>query len=184
MQTTKNGSTPRDVGWLQPLRRQISRNFSRPCLAPERHCARLALRSEPSRADLHGSADHATVSNRPFYGIDDVPVVDGSDFRLKVSGVVQNTKTWTLPELYALPKAKQIARHISEERWSAIGRWGGIPFSEFLKRVGADTHRRNMLVSSATTTTKASTCRQPCIRRPRWRSPSMASNCQQNMVFR
>jgi DMSO/TMAO reductase YedYZ molybdopterin-dependent catalytic subunit len=71
-----------------------------------------------------------------FYGIDDAPVVDGSDFRLKVSGLVQNTKTWTLPELYALPKAEQITRHICVEGWSAIGRWGGTPFSEFLKRVG------------------------------------------------
>ncbi len=59
-----------------------------------------------------------------FYGIDDVPVVDGSDFRLKVSGLVQNTKTWTLPELYALPKAEQITRHICVEGWSAIGRLG------------------------------------------------------------
>jgi DMSO/TMAO reductase YedYZ molybdopterin-dependent catalytic subunit len=74
-----------------------------------------------------------------FYGVDDVPVVDGSDFRLKVSGLVQNEKTWTLPELYALPKAEQITRHICVEGWSAIGRWGGTPFSEFLKRVGADT---------------------------------------------
>jgi DMSO/TMAO reductase YedYZ molybdopterin-dependent catalytic subunit len=73
-----------------------------------------------------------------FYGIDDVPIVDGSDFRLKVSGLVQNTKTWSLPELYALPKAEQITRHICVEGWSAIGRWGGTPFSEFLKHVGAD----------------------------------------------
>ena len=44
-----------------------------------------------------------------------------------------------LPELYALPHAEQITRHICVEGWSAIGRWGGAPFSEFLKRVGADT---------------------------------------------
>jgi DMSO/TMAO reductase YedYZ molybdopterin-dependent catalytic subunit len=74
-----------------------------------------------------------------FYGIDEVPIVDGSDFRLKVSGLVQNTKTWSLPELYALPQAEQITRHICVEGWSAIGRWGGTPFSEFLKQVGADT---------------------------------------------
>ncbi|WP_345817127.1 molybdopterin-dependent oxidoreductase (plasmid) [Paraburkholderia sp. PREW-6R] len=73
-----------------------------------------------------------------FYGIDDVPHVDGGDFRLKVSGLVQNRKVWTLPELYALPQAEQITRHICVEGWSAIGRWGGTPFSEFLKRVGAD----------------------------------------------
>jgi DMSO/TMAO reductase YedYZ molybdopterin-dependent catalytic subunit len=74
-----------------------------------------------------------------FYGIEDVPHVDGSDFRLKVSGLVGNRKDWTLEELYALPKAEQITRHICVEGWSAIGRWGGTPFAEFLKRVGADT---------------------------------------------
>jgi DMSO/TMAO reductase YedYZ molybdopterin-dependent catalytic subunit len=74
-----------------------------------------------------------------FYGESHAPAVDGSDFRLKVGGLVQNTRPWTLPELYALPKADQITRHICVEGWSAIGRWGGTPFSEFLKRVGADT---------------------------------------------
>jgi DMSO/TMAO reductase YedYZ molybdopterin-dependent catalytic subunit len=74
-----------------------------------------------------------------FYGVDKAPVVDGDDFRLKVSGLVASRRTWTLPELYALPHAEQITRHICVEGWSAIGRWGGTPFSEFLKRVGADT---------------------------------------------
>jgi DMSO/TMAO reductase YedYZ molybdopterin-dependent catalytic subunit len=74
-----------------------------------------------------------------FYGEDDAPKVDGSDFRLKVGGLVQNTRAWSLPDLYALPKTEQITRHICVEGWSAIGRWGGTPFSEFLKRVGADT---------------------------------------------
>jgi len=74
-----------------------------------------------------------------FYGIEDVPHVDGSDFRLKVSGLVRNSRAWTLEELYALPQAEQITRHICVEGWSAIGRWGGTPFAEFLKRVGADT---------------------------------------------
>jgi DMSO/TMAO reductase YedYZ molybdopterin-dependent catalytic subunit len=74
-----------------------------------------------------------------FYGIGDVPEVKGGDFRLQVSGLVASKRAWTLPELYALPHAEQITRHICVEGWSAIGRWGGTPFSEFLKRVGADT---------------------------------------------
>ncbi|MGF6856697.1 DMSO/TMAO reductase YedYZ molybdopterin-dependent catalytic subunit [Paraburkholderia sp. CI3] len=32
----------------------------------------------------------------------------------------------------------QITRHICIEGWSAIGRWDGIPFSQFLARAGAD----------------------------------------------
>ena len=74
-----------------------------------------------------------------FYGIDEVTVVNGDDFRLKVGGLVREKKSWTLEELYALPKAEQITRHICVEGWSAIGRWGGTPFAGFLQRIGADT---------------------------------------------
>ncbi len=74
-----------------------------------------------------------------FYGIDDVPEVDASSYTLKVSGLVTGQRDWTLPELYALPHAEQITRHICVEGWSAIGRWGGTPFRDFLRRVGADT---------------------------------------------
>lgn len=77
-----------------------------------------------------------------FYGIEEVTVVNGDDFRLKVGGLVQDKKIWTLDELYALPHAEQITRHICVEGWSAIGRWGGTPFAGFLKRIGADTTAR------------------------------------------
>jgi DMSO/TMAO reductase YedYZ molybdopterin-dependent catalytic subunit len=74
-----------------------------------------------------------------FYDVDSAPVVDPTDYRLKVSGLVTGQRTWSLPELYALPHAEQITRHICVEGWSAIGRWGGTPFAGFLRRVGADT---------------------------------------------
>jgi len=74
-----------------------------------------------------------------YYEIEDVPKVDASDFVLQLSGLVTGKKRWTLPELYALPHAEQITRHICVEGWSAIGRWGGTPFADFLRRVGADT---------------------------------------------
>ncbi|WP_442012603.1 molybdopterin-dependent oxidoreductase, partial [Mycobacterium sp. 2YAF39] len=74
-----------------------------------------------------------------FYGIDEVTVVNGDDFRLKVGGLVQDKRSWTLDALYALPQAEQITRHICVEGWSAIGRWGGTPFAGFLQRIGADT---------------------------------------------
>jgi DMSO/TMAO reductase YedYZ molybdopterin-dependent catalytic subunit len=88
-----------------------------------------------------------TQLTRPFpfnayYEIADVPEVDASDFVLALSGLVTGKKRWTLPELYALPHAEQITRHICVEGWSAIGRWGGTPFAAFLRRVGADTSAR------------------------------------------
>ncbi len=74
-----------------------------------------------------------------FYAENKVPVVVADDFRLEVTGRVAKTAAWTLPELNALPQAEQITRHICVEGWSAIGRWGGVPFAEFLQRIGADT---------------------------------------------
>ncbi len=73
-----------------------------------------------------------------FYGIDEVPKVDSESYRLEVSGLVRDRKTWTLPELHAMPQESQITRHICVEGWSAIGKWGGVRFSTFLDRIGAD----------------------------------------------
>ena len=53
--------------------------------------------------------------------------------------MVADRHSWTLSELQALPQSDQITRHICVEGWSAIGKWGGVPFSSFLARVGADT---------------------------------------------
>jgi DMSO/TMAO reductase YedYZ molybdopterin-dependent catalytic subunit len=84
-----------------------------------------------------------SMITRPFpfnayYGIDEVRHVDPGDYALEVAGLVGNKKSWTLAELNALPQVEQITRHICVEGWSAIGRWGGVKFSDFLDRVGAD----------------------------------------------
>ncbi|MBK1721206.1 molybdopterin-dependent oxidoreductase [Thiocystis violacea] len=73
-----------------------------------------------------------------FYGLDRVPRVDADSFRLEVSGLVADRHAWTLAELRALPQTDQVTRHICVEGWSAIGKWGGVPFHVFLKRIGAD----------------------------------------------
>ena len=74
-----------------------------------------------------------------YYGVNEVRRVDPGTYRLEVSGLVREKKFWTLPELYALPQTSQITRHICVEGWSAIGKWSGVRFSDFLQRVGADT---------------------------------------------
>ena len=77
-----------------------------------------------------------------YYPEDDAPEVDGKDFKLEVGGLVDDKKSWTLEELYALPQVSQITRLICVEGWSAIGKWTGTPLHEFLRRVGADTRAR------------------------------------------
>jgi DMSO/TMAO reductase YedYZ molybdopterin-dependent catalytic subunit len=77
-----------------------------------------------------------------YYDEDEAPEVDGETYRLEVGGLVGDKKSWSLPELYALPQDKQITRHVCVEGWSAIGSWTGARLSDFLERVGADTRAR------------------------------------------
>ena len=74
-----------------------------------------------------------------FYSMSEAPVVDPTSYKLEVTGLVRDRKSWTLPELYELPQVSQVTRHICVEGWSAIGKWSGVRFSEFLQRIGADT---------------------------------------------
>ena len=88
-----------------------------------------------------------SMITRPFpfnayYGIDEVRHVDEESFRLEVSGLVADKRQWRLDELRRMAQIDQVTRHICVEGWSAIGKWGGVPFSAFLKRVGADLSAR------------------------------------------
>ncbi|MDH3453277.1 MAG: molybdopterin-dependent oxidoreductase [Gammaproteobacteria bacterium] len=85
-----------------------------------------------------------SMITRPFpfnayYSEDKIPQVDVESFRLEVTGMVADKHAWTLGELRALPQTDQVTRHICVEGWSAIGKWGGVTFSNFLARIGADT---------------------------------------------
>ena len=84
-----------------------------------------------------------SMITRPFpfnayYGEDEVRIVDEAGYRLEVTGLIADKKKWTLDALRALPQTDQVTRHICVEGWSAIGKWGGVPFADFLRRIGAD----------------------------------------------
>jgi len=73
-----------------------------------------------------------------FYGRDEIPEIDADSYRLEISGMVADKHAWTLDQLYKLPQTSQVTRHICVEGWSAVGKWGGVTFSTFLRRIGAD----------------------------------------------
>lgn len=73
-----------------------------------------------------------------FYSVSRVPKVEEAGYRLELGGMVGRRESWTLEALRALPQVSQITRHICVEGWSAIGKWGGIPFRDFLNRIDAD----------------------------------------------
>ena len=47
-----------------------------------------------------------------YYPVSDVPEVDKDDYALEVGGPVDEKKTWTLAELYALPQGADHAPHL------------------------------------------------------------------------
>ncbi len=73
-----------------------------------------------------------------FYPVDDAPDIDEADYKLELSGLIENKAPWTLAQLRAMPQEGQITRHICVEGWSAIGQWSGVPFHLFLRKIGAD----------------------------------------------
>ena len=99
-----------------------------------------------------------------FYGIDEVPEVNGADYKLKISGLVTGTA-----RLDACPNCTRCRRRADHaaylrrrlERDRPVGRHAVLPSS---CGASARTRARNTSASNApTTTTKASTCRPRCI---------------------
>ena len=73
-----------------------------------------------------------------FYSESEVTSVPEAGYKLELSGLIEKKESWTLDQLRALPQVSQITRHICVEGWSAIGKWGGVPFGDFLHIIGAD----------------------------------------------
>ncbi len=99
-----------------------------------------------SRARMAPTYSEADITDpfpfNAYYPLDQVRHVDGGTWRLEVSGLINERRAWSLADLAALPQTSQITRHICIEGWSAIGKWGGVPFHDFLARIGADTRAR------------------------------------------
>jgi DMSO/TMAO reductase YedYZ molybdopterin-dependent catalytic subunit len=77
-----------------------------------------------------------------YYAESQHPVVAEAGFKLELSGMIGKKDSWTLDQLRALPQESQITRHICVEGWSAIGKWGGVRFGDFLRLIEADTSAR------------------------------------------
>ena len=73
-----------------------------------------------------------------FYPVADAPQLSAGDYRLKLSGLISDKRSWTVEQIQALPQESQITRHVCVEGWSMIGKWSGPRLGDFLYRVGAD----------------------------------------------
>ena len=73
-----------------------------------------------------------------YYDVGDVNEIDGHDWKLELSGLIADRRSWTLQQLAGLPQKNEIIKHVCVEGWDYIGEWSGVPFRTFLERVGAD----------------------------------------------
>lgn len=55
-----------------------------------------------------------------------------SDYRLRVSGLVEHPRDFSYPELLSMNKYEQITQHYCIQGWSGIAKWGGVPMSAVL----------------------------------------------------
>jgi DMSO/TMAO reductase YedYZ molybdopterin-dependent catalytic subunit/thiosulfate reductase cytochrome b subunit len=58
-----------------------------------------------------------------------------ADYELRVSGLVEAPRDFTLAELKAMPKQEQITTHFCIQGWSGVAKWGGIPMRHILDLV-------------------------------------------------
>ncbi len=77
-----------------------------------------------------------------YYDIEQLRPVDGDAWRLELAGLIADKRSWTRPEIEALPEREMIVRHICVEGWDYIGQWSGVPLRMFLERIGADLRAR------------------------------------------
>ena len=84
-----------------------------------------------------------------YYDVTQVKPVNGTDWRLEVSGLVADKRAWALSDLQALPQASIVIQHICVEGWSYIGGWTGVPLRLFLERVGADLRAKYVAFKTA-----------------------------------
>ena len=84
-----------------------------------------------------------------YYDVMDINPVDSAKWRLEVSGLVADKRSWTAQDLQALPQRTMVIKHICVEGWSYIGGWSGVPLRVFLERVGADLRAKYVAFKTA-----------------------------------
>lgn len=73
------------------------------------------------------------------YDVEDVQPVNASGWRLELYGLINDKRSWSVDQIYALPEQEMIIKHICVEGWDYIGQWSGVNLRYFLERIGADT---------------------------------------------
>jgi DMSO/TMAO reductase YedYZ molybdopterin-dependent catalytic subunit len=90
-------------------------------LAPEYAESEIRQGQRPNGSTDPRSPDYLALKENDF-----------ADYRLSITGLVQQPKTYSLAELRNMPSRSQITRHDCVEGWSCIAKWTGPQLSVVL----------------------------------------------------
>ena len=107
------------------------------------------LAREYTEADLSPKfrANGSTAPDDPVYR---AMAANGfAAYRLRIDGLVERPREFSLAELRGKPSRTQITRHDCVEGWSCIGKWTGVPLGALLQEVGLKPEARFIVFSCA-----------------------------------
>jgi DMSO/TMAO reductase YedYZ molybdopterin-dependent catalytic subunit/thiosulfate reductase cytochrome b subunit len=101
------------------------------------------LKSLIEHWDVHAQLTEGDIS--PFFWLngtmpgspefDALVANDFENYRLRVSGLVEAPREFSLAELKAMPKREQITTHFCIQGWSGVAKWGGVSMRQILELV-------------------------------------------------
>lgn len=95
--------------------------LGRQVLAPEYAESEIRQGQKPNGSTNPGSAEYLALRENGF-----------ADYKLRITGLVEQEKEFTLAELRNMPSRTQITRHDCVEGWSTIAKWTGTPLGPVL----------------------------------------------------
>ena len=71
------------------------------------------------------------------------------DYKLPVTGLVENPASYSLAQIRAMPARTQITRHDCVEGWSCIAQWTGVVLGHLLRQVKPQPHAKYVVFHCA-----------------------------------
>lgn len=96
----------------------------------------------------HFWPNHHNLPDSPEY---DALLASGfEDYRLRISGLVENPQEFSFADLKAMPKQSQITTHFCIQGWTGVAKWSGVPMRHILELVKPTKEARYVVFYSMT----------------------------------
>ena len=107
----------------------------------------------------------------PKWDAFDSPLADNfASYRLRIGGLVEQPREFSLAELRAMPKQEQITTHFCIQGWSGVAKWGGVP----MRHISIWCARRRMPATPSFTPSRMAVMRGRYYDVHRWKTCAMS----------